>query len=151
MHWVTRAPRRRTERGAVAVEFALICIPFIVLVFGLIQYGWYFYVASSTSGAASNVTRRLEVGDCWTGSQAEDLAQLESPQIPDGGLTITDGANNPVTLGTATAGVTQIRVTVNADANIVGFLPVPNAGIVTRTVQARLEDKTEGASCLPTP
>ncbi len=148
MYWIPRALRRRTERGAAAVEFALICIPFIVLIFGLIQYGWYFYVSSTTSGAASNVTRRLEVGDCWTGTQAEDLAQKESPYIPDGGLTITDSAGNPVTLAGATAGVTQIRVTVNADANIVGFLPVPNAGIVTRTVQARLEDKVEGASCL---
>jgi hypothetical protein len=92
------------------------------------------------------VARRLEVGDCWTGTQSLDLAQRESPQVTS--VTKTDGAGNPVTLATATAGVTQIRVTVSADANIVGFLPVPNAGIVTRTVQARLEDKTEGASCV---
>jgi Flp pilus assembly protein TadG len=144
MHRLFRARRTRPERGAVAVEFALIFIPFIVLVFGLIQYGWYFYVASTTSGAASNVARRLEVGDCWTGSQAEDLAQLESPSIRDGGLTKT-----PTTLTGAVPGTTQITVTVNADANIVGFLPMPNGGIVTRTVQARLEDDAEGASCLP--
>jgi Flp pilus assembly protein TadG len=151
MRSVMRARLRRPERGAVAVEFALICIPFIVLIFGLIQYGWYFYVSSTTSGAASNVARRLEVGDCWGGTQAHELARLESPYVVDlpDGLTITDGAGNPVGLATATAGVTQIRVTLTADANIVGFLPVPNGGMVTRTVQARLEDKE--ASTAPCP
>ena len=49
-----RAPR--DEGGAAAVEFALIMIPFFVLIFGLVEYGYYFYVAQNTSGAAS--TRR---------------------------------------------------------------------------------------------
>jgi Flp pilus assembly protein TadG len=146
MYWIPRALRRRSERGAAAVEFALICIPFIILIFGLIQYGWYFYVSSTTSGAASNMARRLEVGDCWTNPQALQLAQQESPYITT--LDITDATGNPITLAGATPGVTQIRVTVDADANIIGFLPVPNAGIVTRTVQARLEDVDEGASCI---
>jgi Flp pilus assembly protein TadG len=147
MHWVARALRRRTERGAVAVEFALICVPFIVLIFGLIQYGWYFYVASTTSGAASNVARRLEVGDCWTGTEAEQFARNESPY-----LAATEPLTKvPSTLTGAVPGETQITVTVRADANIIGFLPVPNDGIVTRTVQARLEDTEEGAPCLPTP
>jgi hypothetical protein len=45
--------------------------------------------------------------------------------------------------------VTQIRVTLKADANIVGFLPVPNGGMVTRTVQARLEDKEPSTAPCP--
>jgi len=32
----------RGERGAAAVEFALVSIPAIVLVLGAIQFGWYF-------------------------------------------------------------------------------------------------------------
>jgi Flp pilus assembly protein TadG len=148
MYWIPRALRRRSERGAAAVEFALICVPFIILIFGLIQYGWYFYVSSTTSGAASNVARRLEVGDCWTNPQALQLAQQESPYVTS--LTITDATGAPVTLATAVPGETQIKVTVAANANIIGFLPVPNAGVVTRTVQARLEDAEEGASCVPT-
>jgi Flp pilus assembly protein TadG len=141
MHRVTRAQRRRrNQRGAAAVEFALICVPLIVLVFGLIQYGWWFYVAQSTSGAASNVVRRLEVGDCWTGSQAEDLAQQEAPAI-------TELTKTPDTLVGATPGTTQITVTVEADANTIAFLPMPNDGIVTRTVQARLEDTVSSSPC----
>ena len=76
MHRIPRALRRRNERGASAVEFALVMpIPLIVLIFGLIQYGWYFYVSSSTSGAASNVARRLEVGDCWGADEADLFAR----------------------------------------------------------------------------
>ena len=62
-----RRTDRRDDRGASAVEFALVVPFFVLLVFGIIQYGWYFYVAETASGAASNVTRRLAVGDCWTG------------------------------------------------------------------------------------
>jgi len=148
MHWVARALRRPDQRGAAAVEFALICIPFIFLIFGLIQYGWYFYVASSTSGAASNVARRLEVGDCWDAGEADQFARNESPYIveaPDGVV------SDPATLTGAVPGETQISVTVTADANIIGFVPVPNDGMVTRIVKVRLEDVDEGAPCLATP
>lgn len=141
MHRLTRARRRRrNQRGAAAVEFALICIPLIVLVFGLIQYGWWFYVAQTTSGAASNVVRRLEVGDCWTGTEAVDLARAEAPAI-------TELSKTPTTLVGATPGTTQITVTVEADANTIAFLPMPNDGIVTRTVQARLEDTVSSSPC----
>ena len=53
MHWLSRALRRRTERGAATVEFALVSLPMFILILGLIQYGWYFYVAQNTSSAAS--------------------------------------------------------------------------------------------------
>jgi Flp pilus assembly protein TadG len=140
MHWVARAPRRRTERGAATVEFALVSIPMFVLILGLMQYGWYFYVAQNTSSAAANVARRLEVGDCWTGSDALNLAKNQAPQV-----TAVD--KSPTSLSGATVGTTQITVTVTADAGILEFLPMPDSGIVTREVQAQLEDDASDASC----
>lgn len=131
---------RGGDRGTSAVEFALILIPFTVLVLGMIQYGWYFYVSQSTAGAASHVTRRLEVGDCWTGDSALRLAKSQASQVS----TLT---KTPADLTSATPGVTQIRVTVTAQADILNFLPMPNGGQVTETVQAQLEDTTEGAPC----
>ena len=107
MHWLTRALRRRSQRGAATVEFALVSIPMFVLVLGLIQYGWYFYVAQNTSSAASNVARRLEVGDCWTGSQALALAQNQAPQV-------TGVTKSPTSLGGAVVGSTQVTVTLTA-------------------------------------
>ena len=140
MHWLTRALRRRSQRGAATVEFALVSIPMFVLVLGLIQYGWYFYVAQNTSSAASNVARRLEVGDCWTGSQALALAQNQAPQV-------TGVTKSPTSLGGAVVGSTQVTVPLTADAGILEFLPMPADGIVTRTVHAQLEDDQSGASC----
>lgn len=131
---------RRDEQGATAVEFALIMIPFVVLIFGMIQYGWYFYVSQTTGGAASTVARRLQVGDCWTGTSALTLAKQQAAMVT--AVTVT-----PNTLAGATAGTTQITVEVTADGRLVNFLPMPNGGQVTRTVKSQLEDLTAGAPC----
>lgn len=140
MRLVTRALRRRADRGAATVEFALVSIPMMVLMLGLIQYGWYFYVAQNASSAAANVARRLEVGDCWTGTQALTLAQNQAPQV-------TAVTKSPATLSGASVGTTQLTVTVTADAGILEFLPMPDSGIVTRTVHAQLEDDEGDSSC----
>ena len=140
-----RELRRRGQRGAAAVEFALVaCFILIPLLFGLMQYGWYFYVASTTSHAASSVARRLEVGDCWTGTSATTYVsnQMPAPQTTKPSVTKT-----PSTLTGATVGTTQIQVTVTAQGKILGFLPMPNNGVVTRTVTAQLEDDKADTAC----
>jgi Flp pilus assembly protein TadG len=131
--------RRRDERGAAAVEFALIMIPFFVLVFGLIEYGWYFYVGQNTSGAASTVARKLEVGDCWGSGQALTFTQSQSSQV-------SDVAVNPPGSGSAPDPGTSFTVTLTANAHILDFLPVPNGGTITRTVSAQVEDNV-ASSC----
>ena len=132
------ARRARDDRGATAVEFAFVSIPFIVLVIGMIQYGWYFYVSQTTGGAASNVTRRLQVGDCWTGTQAFDLAKKQAPMVTS--VTPSPGSI-PSSAGT------QISVTVKADASIIGLVPLPGGGEVTKTVYAQLQNTDSSGSC----
>lgn len=131
--------RRRDEGGAAAVEFALVVPLLLMLVLGMIQYGWYFYVSETASGAASNVTRRLSVGDCWSNTEAYDYARRQSPKV-------TSLTKSPTSLSGASAG-DLLTVTVTADANMLGLFPLPDGGIVTRDVNARLEDTTAGASC----
>jgi Flp pilus assembly protein TadG len=58
-----RRRRARTDRGAAAVEFAFICIIFLTLVFGIIQYSMYFWSAQSATAAAREAARRAAVGD----------------------------------------------------------------------------------------
>lgn len=140
MAWLSRVRQRRSERGASAVEFALVLIPFTVLLLGMIQYAWYFYVSQSTAGAAAHVTRRLEVGDCWTGDAALRLARSQASQV----TTLTKTPDN---LTAAVPGETQFQVTVTAEADILNFLPMPNGGRVTETVHAQVEDTTEDAAC----
>jgi Flp pilus assembly protein TadG len=132
------ARRARNDRGASAVEFAFVSIPFIFLVIGMIQYGWYFYVSQTTGGAASNVTRRLQVGDCWNGTQALDLAQKQAPEV----TTVTP---NPGTIPSSAG--TQISVTVKADASIIGLVPLPAGGVVTKTVYAEMQNTDSSGTC----
>jgi Flp pilus assembly protein TadG len=134
-----RGRRRRSDSGATAVEFALISIPFFVLVIGMIQYGWYFYVSQSTGGAASNVARRLQVGDCWGSGEATALAQDQAAMV--NGVTVAPGDLSGLEPGD------QITVTVTANGKIIGLIPLPNGGVVDKVVIAQLEDKESSGSC----
>jgi Flp pilus assembly protein TadG len=135
---------RRDQRGAAALEFGLIAgLIFIPLVLGIIQYGWYFYVAQTTGGAASHVARRLAVGDCWTGTEAADFVKAEVGSNPNGTTLVKDPTANTA----AEIGITQVTVTVTADAGVIGFWPMPNNGVVTREVKAMIEDTTSSGAC----
>lgn len=131
--------RRRNQRGATAVEFALVSIPFFTLVIGMVEYGWYFYVSQSSGSAASMVARRLSVGDCWGAGEALAAVKEQAPMV----TTVT---TSPADLSTIGVG-SQFSVTVDADGSIINFLPVPNGGAIEKTVYASLEDATPGAAC----
>lgn len=119
------------------MEFAFISIPFILIVIGMIQYGWFFYVSQSTGGAASNVTRRLQVGDCWGSGEALTFVRKQAPMA-------TSVNPTPNAIPSTTGG--SLTVVVSADAKIIGLVPLPNNGVVTKTVNATIED-TQAGSC----
>lgn len=58
-------PSRRVsaETGAVTVEFALLVPVLLLLVFGAIQYGSYFYARQAASDIARDAARRAAVSD----------------------------------------------------------------------------------------
>jgi Flp pilus assembly protein TadG len=118
-------------------------IPLLTLMLGAIQYGWWFYTAQSASSAARESARRLSVGDCQTGTEALDYAKKQANVI---GLSLTFGtavvgSDTAITgAGTLPAQGSQLRVVVNANGNIIGLVPVPNGGAVTRVANARVED-----------
>ena len=73
MTMVARVRQRRDERGASAVEFGLVLIPMLYLIFGVIQYGWYFYAMQAGSSAVGDAARRIAVGNCQTTSQVQGV------------------------------------------------------------------------------
>jgi Flp pilus assembly protein TadG len=139
-----RLRSHRDQSGAAALEFGLIAgFIFLPLVLGMLQYGWYFYVAQTAGGAASHVARRLAVGDCWTGTQAQSFVQREvGARASDTSLTMS-----PTSLAGVTLGTTPLTVTVTTKANVVGFWPMPHSGTITRTVSTVLEDNVSSGSC----
>jgi hypothetical protein len=106
-------------------------------VIGMIQYGWYFYVSQTTGGAASNVVRQLQVGDCWADGEALAKAKEQAPMVS--GIVKVPAQDTPPSPGTA------LTVTLEANAEIIGFLPMPNGGVIEKQVQARAEDDEPNA------
>lgn len=53
----TTTPKRRDESGAVVIEFAVVFIVFVLLLWGLVTYGVVFAVQQSLEHAADEATR----------------------------------------------------------------------------------------------
>ncbi len=56
-----RPPRRARRRGAAAVEFALVAIPFLFLVFTMIEFGRYVMIYQILTDAAREGARKAVV------------------------------------------------------------------------------------------
>ncbi len=148
-----RGSRSACERGTSAVEFALVVPILLVLVFGIIQYGWYFYAMQAGTSATSDAVRRLSVGDCQSSTELNALLVSKLGSARRSGTTVqatvvhtaptTSHATMP-SPGTVGGGV-ELRVQFQtADFNF-PFIPVPGDGTVTRTVFARVEDTNASA------
>ena len=138
--------RRRSERGAAAVEFALISMVLMTLMFGILQYGWYFFSTQAATSGTREAARQLSVGDCQGTDEAEKYAQEQSNLSS---LTLEWGpvgapAANSMT-GMDIGDV--LVVTAQADGGILGFLPMPNGGQIERQVKVRLEDLESSGTC----
>ena len=114
---------KRSERGAVAVEFALIFPIMFVVIFGVIQYGIYFWGRSTVAASARESARQLAVGTEWTCSK--DLAVARANSASSGAV--------------AKVGTT-VEVTVTARSLAPNLLPLPNGGNVTEVATARVEN-----------
>ena len=142
--FIYRCRGNKTESGAAALEFGLIVGTILIpLLLGVVQYGWYFYVAQTTGGAATHVTRRLAVGDCWGSGEALAFVKNEVASDPNQ----TALALTPATNSGAEIGATQLNVTVTSDGDLMGFLPMPHGGTITRSVSTMIEDTTSSGTC----
>lgn len=130
--------RLKNERGAAAVEFALILPIFMLLLLGLIQYGFYFWTAETANSSAREVARRMAVGDCWDAGQRFTFAQGHAPRIDE---VVADDVSG-MTTGD------QFTVTVTADGDLIGgLIPLPDGGHIEREYVARLEYEVNSGSC----
>lgn len=135
--------RRKRERGAAAVEFALILPLFLILIFGMVQFGFYFWTAETANSSAREVARRMAVGDCWDATERDAFARSHAPRMV-GSATVSPSVTG------LTAG-DEFEVTVKADGNLIGLLPLPEidgvSGRISRQYVARLEYEVDSGSC----
>lgn len=145
-----RRARDRGQRGAAAVEFALVMLPLLYLVFGIIQYGLYFYGMNSGQAATSDAVRRLVVGDCTNQTELKTFLKTRmgaaTPTAASSIVTAVaykDAAGADV--GTPAIGG-SVKLTVSYFTHDVNFpfIPIPgegaSEGLITREVFGRVED-----------
>ncbi|SFR69124.1 Flp pilus assembly protein TadG [Agromyces sp. CF514] len=98
-----RARGRAGERGAAAVEFALVVIPLMALLFGIIDFGWIFNQQVSLSNAARESARYYAVHEHDGGTVAQAVAwgKDAAPTVAaaswtaaGAGLTLVQGCNS---------------------------------------------------------
>jgi Flp pilus assembly protein TadG len=147
-----RPSRPHGEDGAAAVEFALVLIPFLIVVFGLIQYGFYFFAAQAGSSAANSALRQLAVGNCQDSTKLATYVNSRIQGAAEGTATITTNyydttgalvTNTPVAQNVPVGGTVKLTITfapINLKLPLVPFMT--NAQ-VKREVPARVEDNTD--------
>src|SRR5215204_889408 len=91
-----RSARGRRDEGAAAVEFALVVLPLLLLVFGIISFGLYFAGSLGLSNATREAARYGVVQDRTCEQIAQSLQSTSSST-----LGIVYPINFTVTRGTA--------------------------------------------------
>ena len=125
-----RSTRSRDERGASAVEFALVLPLLVLFLFGIITYGYMFSVRQALTQAAAEGARAAAVAQ--TGASSTDAVDAVNTAL--GGLNLTCGSAGLVCTPVEEScdGEPCMRITVDyayADNAPVQFqlIPLPDA------------------------
>lgn len=137
MDAIRRYLQRKRERGANAVEFALILPVLLALITGVMDYGWYFtqqhlVINAVREGARAGATTAADDGP-------ENEAEARAREVLEGHGFNTDGNTVTVSVDTAADPVT-ITVTAALEyPGLIGFVPLPtNLGA---SLTMRIEDQ----------
>lgn len=141
--------RRHDHRGAAAVEFALVLLPLMLLIFGIIQYGIYFWARQSAVAAAREGARRASVGDYATCATFQPFVKGELKGVRNASAvqvhrTFTNGPNHSTSGGAVQVGDTM-KVTVQFDSLSIGLVPLPSGGTITIDTTSRMENINSGS------
>lgn len=63
---------RHDETGATAIEFALVSLPFLMLLFGIIAVGLFFFTTFSTENAVEQASRPIRTGEAQAAGLTKD-------------------------------------------------------------------------------
>ena len=74
------SPSRRTDEGAAAVEFGLVLVPLLILVFGVISYGYMLSFRQAMSQGAAEGARAAAV---WASAydSTQDAARIAAARV----------------------------------------------------------------------
>ncbi len=126
---VSRRARRNFGRGAAAVEFALVLPLFCAVVFGIIDYGWYFYQRMSIAAAIRDGLRTgvtvsqtaTSPNDYVTVATTRAKADLVGSAIDPSAVTWTTATSSSYPTASLTLSATY------TPKALINFVPFPSA------------------------
>ncbi len=90
---------RRRDRGAAAVEFALVMPVLVMIMFGIMEFGYAFYIQSSVAAAARVGERNYAINWQTLNYNQSTATNLATSNTPDPtkvvSSTITQTCSNP--------------------------------------------------------
>ena len=113
---MTRAKR---ERGAAAVEFALVVLPLLLLLFGIIEFGRIYFIQLSLTNAARDAVRTVAISDDPL-ELAASLGGAPGIRYGSGAVVVVSPAD-----GCATASTVRVSVTITQEESILGIVNGP--------------------------
>jgi Flp pilus assembly protein TadG len=123
-------PTRSRERGAAAVEFALILPVFLLLIVGMLEFARAYNAQISISNAAREAARVMAIHDSPAQARTSAIAAAVSlnPELVDGDIAITPASCD------AAAPDTAVHVTISYDLPLLtGFfepLQIEGVGVM---------------------
>jgi Flp pilus assembly protein TadG len=126
--------RRRTERGSVAVEFALVLPILMVLVFGIIDFGRAFNAQETLTQAAREGSRLAALCNSASPSTCGDVTSRTQAAAPNlAGMSVAPSVC-AVGATSATDAVVTTTWTVSFSSPLVGLIPgFPSSHTLTGT------------------
>jgi Flp pilus assembly protein TadG len=123
--------RKRDQRGAAAVEMAIVLPVLVLLVFGIIQWSIYFNRLQGLQAAAREGARVAALPQSTQSDVKTKVTDALDGVLPSGAtpaITVSPSSTNPCDLQPAGTSVT-VTVKVNTDLNI----PLWGSQTVTQT------------------
>jgi Flp pilus assembly protein TadG len=140
-----RPTRFGFRRGATLLETGIVMLMLSYLSFGMVEFGYYFYVKNAMEGAAREGARAgIVPGNDNTSVTTAAQNAMIGFNSANYSVSITDTSGNALNAGTATTG-TQIEVTVSATWSTIGsgFRPMNLIG-GTKTIKGICVMRKEG-------
>jgi Flp pilus assembly protein TadG len=131
---------RRGERGAAAVEFAMVLAPLMLLLMGTVDWGYYFFVRGVVTNAAREGARAGAIVPNATTSQSVANAQaitVATAYLANVGMTAANVTNCP---DPAPGGSASVCVAIDYPVgSVTGFLAGMMPGTASVKAIMRLE------------
>lgn len=131
-----RVLRPRKRNGAAAIEFALVAVVFLFLVFAIIDWSWVLFDQVNVENAASAAARAGALSD----TPATTARSVAASRLSSYGLDPTTAEITTLIRGTAPYAQLDVTIHVPYSAPVPwAALPVPNAVLATSTAHLEVQ------------